>query len=506
MALTPGLLLASRYRLNRRIAIGGMGEVWAATDRTLGRSIAVKILKPELTSDPEFVDRFRVEAQITASLNNPGIAAVYDYGETSSHPDGPKDTAFLVMELVSGEALSSVLARTPRIPVDRVLDVLEQSGRALQEAHARGLIHRDIKPGNILITPAGQVKITDFGIAKVAHQVPVTKSGLVMGTAQYLSPEQAGGGAASPASDVYALAIVGYECLAGFRPFSGDNPVIVAMAQIRNAPPPLPADVPAPVAELIMHGLIKDPGQRYPDGESFANAVAAVRAGFARPPVGAFSLSKTGPHPTAVFPSVPVNVPSGPAVAPRNSPPRSSAPAFNPSGGTAAPVRQSARPPQNRPAFQRAPRHTGVAVLIALLILILVVAGGTAMYLSAAAGPGQENPRATNTAARASTLDALQPSAADSPPSGVFTVGIPAGSDVSAVRPDRDFDLKGSQVGGRSISPDCSPSVAHTATTPGIPGSAVPHPGGSRADRAEPGGPVGLTKASPQNCKNEMLN
>lgn len=471
MALTPGLLLASRYRLNRRIAIGGMGEVWAATDRTLGRSVAVKILRPELTSDPEFVDRFRVEAQITASLNNPGIAAVYDYGETSSYPDGPKDTAFLVMELVSGEALSSVLARTPRIPVDRVLDVLEQSGRALQEAHARGLIHRDIKPGNILITPAGQVKITDFGIAKVAHQVPVTKSGLVMGTAQYLSPEQAGGGAASPASDVYALAIVGYECLAGFRPFSGDNPVIVAMAQIRNAPPPLPPDIPAPVAELIMHGLIKDPGQRYPDGESFANAVAAVRAGFARPPVGAFSLSKTGPHPTAVFPSVPVTALSAPVAgpsgaAPRNSTPRNPVPIFHPPGVTAMHVGQPPRSPQNRPAFQRAPRHTGVAVLIALLILILVVAGGTAMYLGAAAGAGQKDSGATSTTVEASTLDALQPAAAELPTADISASCIPADSEVSAVRPKCDFDLKGSSAGGSSIAPDRSLSAAHIATTP----------------------------------------
>ena len=255
MALTPGLMLAGRYRLTRQIAIGGMGEVWAATDRTLGRAVAVKILRSELTSDPEFVGRFRVEAQITASLNNPGIAAVYDYGETSVFPGAAGDTAFLVMELVSGEPLSAVLARTPRIQIDRVLDVLEQCGHALQEAHARGLVHRDIKPGNILITPAGQVKITDFGIAKVAHQVPVTKGGMVMGTAQYLAPEQAAGGEAVPASDVYALGIVGFECLAGFRPFTGDNPVIVAMAQIRNEPPPLPPDVPPAVVGLLARAL-----------------------------------------------------------------------------------------------------------------------------------------------------------------------------------------------------------------------------------------------------------
>ena len=193
MSLTPGLLLADRYRLTGRIAVGGMGEVWAADDTRLARAVAVKILKSELTSDPEFVDRFRAEARITASLNHPGIAAVYDYGEVASIAGGPRDTAYLVMELVAASRCPAVLVRTPRLSASRTLDVLEQSGRALQVAHARHLVHRDIKPGNILITPAGQVKITDFGIAKVAHQVPVTRSGMVMGTAQYLSPEQAAG-------------------------------------------------------------------------------------------------------------------------------------------------------------------------------------------------------------------------------------------------------------------------------------------------------------------------
>ncbi len=365
MSLTPGLMLDGRYRLTRRIAVGGMGEVWAATDRTLGRSIAVKILKSELTSDPQFVGRFRVEAQITASLNNPGIAAVYDYGETASHPGGPKDTAFLVMELVSGEPLSAVLARTPRIPVDRVLDVLEQSGYALQEAHARGLVHRDIKPGNILITPTGQVKITDFGIAKVAHQVPVTKGGMVMGTAQYLAPEQAAGGEAVPASDVYALAVVGYEALAGYRPFTGDSPVIVAMAQIRNDPPPLPPDVPRPVVQLILRALTKDPTQRFPTGESFANAVAAVRASFGPLPTGGFALP-----PTAAFPA-PMPFPTAVVTA---APP-------------AQPLARSTVPPPPAP-FARTSQRTGVAVLLALLILVAAIAVATALYLQTSSNEG----------------------------------------------------------------------------------------------------------------------
>jgi serine/threonine protein kinase len=368
MALTPGLMLAGRYRLTRRIAVGGMGEVWAATDRTLGRAVAVKILRSELTTDPEFVTRFRFEAQITASLNNPGIAAVYDYGETASQPNGPQDTAFLVMELVSGEPLSAVLARTPRLPVDRVLDLLEQSGRALQEAHARGLVHRDIKPGNILITPTGQVKITDFGIAKVAHQVPVTKGGMVMGTAQYLAPEQASGDVAVPASDVYALGVVGYECLAGYRPFVGDNPVIVAMAQIRNDPPPMPPDVPPAVVDLIRHTLIKDPRLRFPTGEVFANAISAVRAGYIPS--------------TTSFP-IPVGPPSGAIPAPLARVPA-------PTAVVAAPVRApalSAAPPMTGyPQPKRS--NTGLAVVLALLILIGAIVIATLMYLDTSNGEG----------------------------------------------------------------------------------------------------------------------
>ncbi|WP_111768271.1 protein kinase domain-containing protein [Nakamurella deserti] len=390
MALHPGLVLSNRYRLTRRIAVGGMGEVWAATDRTLGRDIAVKILKSELTSDPEFVGRFRTEAQITASLNNPGIAAVYDYGETASHPDGPQDTAFLVMELVGGEPLSAVLARSPRLPLDRVLDVLEQSGRALQEAHARGLVHRDIKPGNILITPTGQVKITDFGIAKVASQVPVTKGGLVMGTAQYLSPEQAAGDDARPASDVYALGIVGYECLAGFRPFVGDNPVIVAMAQIRNEPPPLPPDVPPAVVELIRHALLKNPAQRYPDGGAFAQAVAAVRAGYAPPPTGSFAL----PGAAALPPTQVFAAPPRTRTAVAAAPPR--------------PVTSAV--PAARPATRPRPkRHTGLSVLIALLILLLAGAVGTALYFQTSSLTGTASSGVLLTP-RTSPLDALRES------------------------------------------------------------------------------------------------
>ncbi|MEU7480209.1 protein kinase [Lentzea sp. NPDC042327] len=287
--LTTGQLLADRYRLTRRIAVGGMGEVWEAADDRLDRRVAVKVLKAELSGDAEFLHRFRVEARMTASLNHPGIASVHDYGETASVADGPEDTAYLVMELVEGEPLATIISRG-RLTAEVTLDLLEQTGNALQAAHERGLVHRDVKPGNIMVTPSGKVKITDFGIAKAVDAAPVTRSGMVMGTAHYIAPEQALGGEAEPASDVYSLAVCGYECLAGHRPFLSDNAVTVAMMHIRDIAPPLPPDVPPGARALIEATLVKDPRQRYRTGGEFAAAVSAVRVGQPLPTPSGFTM------------------------------------------------------------------------------------------------------------------------------------------------------------------------------------------------------------------------
>src|SRR3954468_9702089 len=281
MSPRVGVTLSGRYRLQRLIATGGMGQVWEAVDSRLGRRVAVKVLKQEFSQDPEFIERFRAEARTTAMLNHPGIAQVHDYGE--SQMDGEGRTAYLVMELVNGEPLNSVIKRTGRLSLRHALDMLEQTGRALQIAHTAGLVHRDVKPGNILITPTGQVKLTDFGIAKAVDAAPVTQTGMVMGTAQYIAPEQALGHDATAASDVYALGVVGYESVSGKRPFTGDGALTVAMKHIKETPPPLPADLPPNVRELIEITLVKEPGHRYRTGGAFADAVAAVRAG-RRPP------------------------------------------------------------------------------------------------------------------------------------------------------------------------------------------------------------------------------
>jgi len=272
MRPTTGLTFGGRYELGSRIAIGGMGEVWKATDLVIGRTVAIKILKDEYLGDPGFLERFRAEARHAALVNHEGIANVFDYGEE----DG---SAFLVMELVPGEALSTVLERERVLPTDKVLDIVAQTASALHAAHAAGLVHRDIKPGNLLITPDGRVKITDFGIARIADQVPLTATGQVMGTVQYLSPEQASGHPASPSTDIYSLGIVAYECLAGRRPFTGESQVAIAMAQINEKAPDLPATVPEPVRNLVYSSIAKNPAERPASAAHMARAATALRRG-----------------------------------------------------------------------------------------------------------------------------------------------------------------------------------------------------------------------------------
>ena len=272
MRPSSGITFGGRYQLASRIAIGGMGEVWQATDLVIGRTVALKILKDEYLGDPGFLERFRAEARHAALVNHEGIANVFDYGEE----DG---SAYLVMELVPGEALSSILERERVLPTDKVLDIVAQTASALHAAHQAGLVHRDIKPGNLLMTPEGRVKITDFGIARIADQVPLTATGQVMGTVQYLSPEQASGHPASPTTDIYSLGIVAYEALAGRRPFTGESQVAIAMAQINEAPPELPVTIAEPVRNLVYACIAKKPEDRPSSAANLSRAAQALRRG-----------------------------------------------------------------------------------------------------------------------------------------------------------------------------------------------------------------------------------
>ena len=272
MRPSTGQVYGNRYELVSRIAIGGMGEVWQASDTVIGRTVAIKILKDEYLGDPGFRERFRAEARHAALVNHDGIANVFDYGEE----DGK---AYLVMELVPGEALSTILERERVLPPEKVLSIVSQTALALHQAHQAGLVHRDVKPGNLLITPSGEVKITDFGIARLADQVPLTATGQVMGTVQYLAPEQASGKPASPSTDIYSLGIVAYEALAGRRPFRGESQVSIAMAHIKEAPPELPITIPEEVRALVMSCLAKKPEGRPQSAEDLAKAAKAIQAG-----------------------------------------------------------------------------------------------------------------------------------------------------------------------------------------------------------------------------------
>jgi eukaryotic-like serine/threonine-protein kinase len=255
VVINTSVTLAGRYRLEGRIAFGGVGEVWRAVDLVLGRPVAVKLLRAEYAEHPEVLTRFRAEARHAGSVSHPGIAQVYDFGET-----GAADSPYLVMELVDGPSLARVLSAGPLNPAD-TMDVLAQAAAGLQAAHAAGLVHRDIKPGNLLVGPVGQVKITDFGIAYAAWSAPITQTGALVGTPAYLAPERVAGGPATPASDLYALGVVGYQCLTGEAPFGGMPPGVAAAHQQRTLPP-LPRAVPPGVAGLILELTARDPAAR----------------------------------------------------------------------------------------------------------------------------------------------------------------------------------------------------------------------------------------------------
>jgi serine/threonine-protein kinase len=268
------VLLGDRYRLTGRIAGGGMGEVWRAVDELLGREVAVKLLRQHVAADPEFRQRFRTEARITASLVDPHVAQVFDYGE---QPDG----AYLVMELVPGEPLSEILARHGTLSPETTLDLISQVARGLAAAHRAGIIHRDIKPGNLLVNEAGQVKITDFGIARATQAAPVTRTGTVLGTAQYVSPEQAMGERLTPSTDIYSLGVVAYECLVGHPPFVADTQVAIALMHLNEPPPPLLGHVPPQVRDLVMAMLAKAPERRPASADELSDRAYWLRESLA---------------------------------------------------------------------------------------------------------------------------------------------------------------------------------------------------------------------------------
>jgi serine/threonine-protein kinase len=277
--LHAGFVLAGRYVLGDRIASGGMADVWEGNDETLQRQVAVKVMRPDADHEEVFRLRFRDEALHAASLLHTNIATVFDYGEE----DG---LAFLVMERVDGRSLSQLVRDEGPVDPDRVRSIIGQAALALGVAHDKGVVHRDVKPANILIRADGLVKLTDFGIARAVNAAGHTRMGELLGTPHYLSPEQALGEPASGASDLYALGVVAHELLTAKRPFEGLTPIATALLHVHEPPPPLPASVPDALATVIEDLLAKDPAERPP------NALAvAVRLGLADHEMAGLALS-----------------------------------------------------------------------------------------------------------------------------------------------------------------------------------------------------------------------
>jgi serine/threonine-protein kinase len=375
-------LLAGRYRLESQIAAGGVGEVWRAEDTVLTRPVAVKLLRAEFAGHAEMQERFRAEARHAGALSHPAIARVYDYCEPA-----PEHPAFLVMELVDGPSLAAVLTAGP-LGAAQAMDVVAQVASGLQTAHEAALVHRDIKPANLLLAADGQVKITDFGIAHVAGSVPVTRTGTVMGTPAYLAPERVSGASATPASDLYSLGVVAYECLAGAQPFTG-KPLEVAAAH-RDLPlPPFPHAVPAEVAQLVADLTAKNPAARPASAQDVATRAARLREDMASGVGGAaagwlYSVPDTVADIPAPAPAPRLN----PTLGWRTGPPEPASPAqrarhHQPAGR--AP--QAGRPRRPRRRWQIAGAASAAVAAVAATALVALALTPRPAHTPAAAGP-----------------------------------------------------------------------------------------------------------------------
>ncbi|WP_091664171.1 serine/threonine-protein kinase [Micromonospora auratinigra] len=329
--LTRGVLLGDRYRLDDRIATGGMGAVWKCTDTLLDREVAVKVLLPALVADPEFTTRFHAEARMLAALRHPGIVQVHDFG-SAVLTDGSR-VSYLVMEYVDGEPLVTWIRRAGRLDPASTMSVVAQAARALHTAHLAGIVHRDVKPGNLLVKRDGTVVLVDFGIARASATAGITAAHTVLGTASFMSPEQAVGQPVSAVTDVYALGAVAYFCLSGRPPFEGDNPLQVALRHAQEEPAPLPPDTPPAVAEVVRHALAKSPRDRHRSALALAEAAQDARdatlARLSAPPLPPWAVAG---------PAVP-----GPAVLPTPAGSRAGGPTATPVGFT--PGGPAATPP-----------------------------------------------------------------------------------------------------------------------------------------------------------------
>ncbi len=448
--------LAGRYRLIEKIGEGGAAEVYKARDERLGRMVAIKRLRPQYTTDDASRSRFTIEARTAAGLSHPNIVDVYDFGEI---PDG---SMWIAMQYVEGQNLKDVLHRRGRLSAAEVVSIAQQVCAALSVAHAKGLIHRDVKPQNIMIDRAGDVRLTDFGIVKALSGPELTQTGMTFGTAAYLSPEQATGEPLSPASDIYALGCVMYEMLSGTPPFTGDNPAVVAYKQVWEQPRPLHdlvPEVPPSLESIVMRCLNKEPARRYPSTDMLAADLARMSSSFSQP-TQMVPLSTSGAAAGAVAGGVaaadtpvsleatpraetsqPIPMPDAPEHSPQPVPPvvvQTTAPAaampagvgqgtrpVSPAYGAASAAATAPPPAQNIqravPYDTRASRVTvvdtnrrrGSSVLVPVALLLLVLLGGliifAAMNGAFGGGPTPGAPATATVAEPTATLAAVVP-------------------------------------------------------------------------------------------------
>ena len=369
--LHAGLRLGDRYRLDARIGAGGMGEVWRAVDEVLGRVVAVKAMLPGVADQPDFAKRFLVEAKSMASVNHSAVASIHDYGRDAG-------ITFLVMEFVDGESLSQLLTRHGRLDPVTTMRLVAQAADGLQAVHDRGIVHRDIKPANLLIRRDGTLLVTDFGISRTHDATQLTASGAILGTPTYLSPEQVLGRPATGLSDVYSLGLAAYECLAGRRPFEGDNPYAVALQRVQAAPRTLGGDIPGPVLAVVERALATDPADRWPSAAALA---AAARAAVAVAPAPPAPAPPARPQHWHADPPVP--------------PPHSPTPA----------------PPAGRANRRR-------LVVLAAVLLVVVAAGVTSWQAFGSGSGGEPGPGAGS-----GPTSGVAPAAAAGTPAGFVTCG-----------------------------------------------------------------------------------
>ncbi|MEU6236039.1 serine/threonine-protein kinase [Kitasatospora sp. NPDC047058] len=469
-----GTVLGGRYTLTGRIGGGGMGSVWQADDEVLARRVAVKILHPGLVEDGAFVQRFRREAQLLAALRHPGIVDVHDYGESGG--DAEDRVAYIVMELVDGQPLDRVLTDDGPMPPERALGLLATTLDALHAAHRQDIVHRDVKPSNLMLRPDGRVTVTDFGIARAVASTRITASHAVIGTALYMAPEQAEGKAVTPASDLYSIGVVAFELLTGQPPFDGESVLEVALKHLREPAPELPADFPPEVRRFVATALAKKAEDRFADAAVMA---AAARAAIGAPAAGSAAAVPAG----AAGPAEPVK----PAEA----------------VGEAGPVEPRAA------ATEPTARRKRRGFLVPIVIPVIITAGTTTALLidhtpfrsqaqapagqqpspaaSGTAGPSTPSPTAPPATAPAAATPPATTAPAATPPAG----GSPVPSAAGQGTPTRGSGA-GAVAGGTGVTGGGNGTTAQPpAATPAQPAAGNQPAPADPAPQQQPSTPPG---------------